>query len=160
VELPPFPWRYPFQEDGPRLGSVVLRPVVPISFVGSEISVPVYALVDSGCEHVLAAPWLAPAVGVDLGNSHREINLGLGGDTVRVRFVDLTLRLHAPTGGDDHYFEWQAEVGFIKHWKPTWPALVGQCGFLNEFTVTMSRHAQELAIEAGEVYDERFPVDC
>jgi hypothetical protein len=63
---PPFPWVYPYGEDGPRRGRVVLRPIVPLTLVGSEASTPVLALADTGCEHVLAAPWLANDVGIDL----------------------------------------------------------------------------------------------
>jgi len=28
---------YPYQEDGPRLGSIVLRPIVPITLVGKDV---------------------------------------------------------------------------------------------------------------------------
>lgn len=155
---PPFPWVYPYQEDGPRLGTVVLRPIVPITLVAADIAPTSFALVDSGCEHVLAAPWLANAVGIDPTQGHRRIHLGIGGDTVEVRFADLTLRLHPPDGGDDEYVEWQAEVGFVHHWRPTWPILVGQVGFLDRFTVTLSRLAQQVAVEAPESFDEHFGV--
>ncbi len=156
---PPLPWRYPYQEDGPRLDSVVLRPVVPITIIGVEAAPVVTALVDTGCEHVLAAPWVARAAGVEPTTSGREILLGLGGETVRVRFLDLTLRLHAPSVADDDvYLEWQAEVGFLSHWRPTWPALLGQIGFLDQFTVTFSRMAQHLAVEEPTTFDRRFGV--
>ena len=158
MALPPFPWQYPYQEDGPRLNTVVLRPVVPITLVGSDVTPTSLALVDSGCEHILAAPWLASAAGVDPTQAHRQILLGIGGDTVEVRFVDLLLRLHPPDGGDEEYIEWQAEVGFVHHWRPTWPVLVGQSGFFDKFTVTMSRLAQEVAIEASDIFDDRFGI--
>ena len=152
-----FPWTYPYQEDGPRLGAVVLRPVVPVTLAGTETAPAVLALVDSGCEHVLAAPWLAASAGVDPQEGHRSIELGIGGETLRVRFVDLTLRLHAP-GQPDDYVDWHAEVGFVSHWRPTWPMLLGQVGFLDRFTVTMSRHAQRLAVEDHSEFDDRFGV--
>lgn len=155
---PSFPWVYPYQEDGPRLGSLVLRPIVPITLVGIDTAPTSLALVDSGCEHVLAAPWLANAVGVDPKQSHRQLDLGIGGQTVEVRFSDLTLRLHPPDGGDDDYVEWQAEVGFVHHWRPTWPILVGQVGFLDKFTVTISRLAQQVAVESEAEFDDRFGV--
>lgn len=156
MALPPFPWLYPFQEDGPRLNTVVLRPIVPVSLIGTDTAPPSLALVDSGCERVLAAPWLATAAGVDLKEAHRRLLLGIGGQTVEVRFVDLVLRLHAPDGSEEDYAEWQAEVGFVHHWRPTWPVIVGQVGFLDTFTVTMSRLAQQLAVEAADTFDERF----
>lgn len=155
---PPFPWVYPYQEDGPRLGTVVLRPIVPITLVGQDVAPTSLALVDSGCEHVLAAPWLANAVGVDAEQSDRRLYLGIGGDTVKVRFADLTMRLHPPDGDDDEYVEWQAEVGFVHHWRPTWPILVGQVGFFDKFTVTMSRPAQHAAIQADDEFDRHFGV--
>lgn len=155
---PPFPWLYQYQEDGPRLGTTVLRPVVPITLVGNEIAPPSLSLVDSGCEHVLAAPWLANAVGVDPRQGHRSLVLGIGGENVSVRFLDLSLRLHAPSAGDDDYVEWQTEVGFLRHWKPTWPILLGQVGFLNRFTVTMNRQCQRVAVEDWNTFDNRFGI--
>lgn len=119
------------------------------------------SLVDSGCEHVLAAPWLAASAGVDPQEGHRSIELGIGGETLRVRVVDLTLRPHAP-GEPDDYVDWPSEVGFVSHWRPTWPMLLGQVGFLDRFTVTMSRNAQRLAVEDRSEFDDRFgvpPVD-
>jgi hypothetical protein len=135
-----------------------MRPVVDVSFVGQEVGPPVRALVDTGCGHVLAAPWIARAVGVSPSSSDRCILLGIGGEQVRVRFVDLTMRLHAPGQDDAVFVEWQSEVGFMGHWRPTWPALVGQAGFLDQFTVTFSRQAQHLAVEAGGAFDDRYGV--
>lgn len=156
---PAFPWLFPYEEDGVRLDSVVLRPVAPISIVGREVAPVGPALVDSGCEHVLAAPWVARAALVDLDFSTREVVLGLGGEGVRVRFVDLTVRLHAPgVEGDEVFIEWQTEVGFLSHWRLTFQALLGQVGFLDRFTVTFSRQAQRLAVEDGAAFDRRFGV--
>jgi hypothetical protein len=140
------------------MGDVVLRPVVPITFVGSELAPTVLALADSGCEHVLAAPWIATATGVDVEATHKTLVLGIGGDNVNVRFHDLTIRLHPEGGSDRDYIEWQCEVGFPSTWRPTWQSLVGQVGFFDRFTVTMSRFAQQMAIEPLEVFDSRFGV--
>ena len=155
---PPYPWLYQYQEDGPRLGTTVLRPVVPVTLVANDVAPPSLSLVDSGSEHVLAAPWLASAVGVDPGQGHRSLVLGMGGESVSVRFVDLTLRLQAPGAGDDDYVEWQAEVGFPRHWKPTWPILLGQVGFFDRFTVTMNRQSQRVAVEDLDTFDKRFGI--
>lgn len=156
---PPLPWRYPYQDDGPRLDTIVQRPVVPITLVGVDGMVQgAYALVDSGCEHVLVSQGLARSVGIDWRGSQRQIQLGIGGGNPLVRFTDVTLRLHPDGGGDDEYLEWPAEVGLIESWRPTFQVLLGQVGFLDQFTVTMSRHAQELAVEQVSAYDQRFPV--
>lgn len=158
---PPFPWVYDYQEDGPRLGGVVLRPVVPVSIVGPlGVSPVAWSLVDSGCSHVLAAPWLAPAIGVDPDASGLSIKLGMGGDNHTVRFTEVTMRLYAPGGDDEAYVEWTELVGFFDRWRATWPVLVGQDAFMKQFTVTMSRFAQALAVENAATFDNRFPPDA
>jgi len=160
VDPPAFPWLYPYIDDGPRLDQVVQRPVVPTALVGpsNEVGDGLYALVDSGCSHVLAAPWVADAVGVDPGRSDRTLRLGIGGSTVSVRFVDLRVRLLAPGGTDDEFVEWSTEVGFLDEWRPTFPMILGQRGFLDEFTVTTSQFARMTAVEAREEFDHRFGV--
>ena len=107
---------------------------------------------------MLAAPWLAASAGVGSDDGHRSLELGIGGERLLVRFVDLTLRLLAPGGGADDHVEWRTEVGFVSHWRPTWPMLAGQVGFLDRFTVTMSRLAQRLAVEDRSAFDQRFGV--
>jgi hypothetical protein len=158
AEPPPFPWLYPYQEDGPRLDGIVHRPIVPVALSGSEVTPGQFACVDSGCSHILAAPWLAASAGVDPKRSDRTIDLGIGGTTVKVRFVDLRIRLLAPDGDDDHFQEWETEVGFFDNWKPTFTVLLGQVGFLDQFTVTMSQLAKLTAVEPAPTFDERFGV--
>lgn len=160
ANTPALPWLVPYQEDGPRLDSIVFRPIVSVALAGpsGEVSSGVYALVDSGCSHNLAAPWLAHAAGVDPKDSSRSLKLGIGGSVVNVRFLDLSLRLLAPDGDDEHFIEWQTEIGFVDSWKPTFPAILGQSGFLDEFTVTMSHHTRVTAIEELAVFDRRFGV--
>lgn len=123
-----------------------------------EVSDGLYALVDSGCHHVLAAPWLADATGVDPKATSRELDLGIGGSKVKVRFADLRVRLLAPDGTDDQYVEWEAEVGFFDQWRPTFSMILGQKGFLDQFTVTMSLFALQTAVEPVEEFDQRFGV--
>lgn len=132
--------------------------MVPLTIVGSDISTPVFALIDSGSEHVLAAPWLANDVQADAWRPADEMDLGIGGDVLRVRFLDCQLRLHPPGGDHDDFVEWPSEVGFVSVWKPTFPMILGQRGFLDHFTVTMSRQAQLTAVEPWEVFDERFGI--
>jgi hypothetical protein len=52
--------------------------------------------------------------------------------------------------------EWQTEVGFFTKWEPPYGLVLGQVGFFNYFTVTMSRFSQALAVEALEQFDQRF----
>ena len=153
-----FPWLYPYQEDGPRLGSTVMRPVVPITLAAVETAPTSFALVDSGSEHILAAPWLAVAVGIDPLKSDKSMVLGIGGESVKTRFADLTIRLHPPGATDEDYIEWPAEVGFVEHWRPTWPIVLGQVGFIDRFTVTLQRQSQQLAVEDWDAFDQRFGI--
>lgn len=158
ADLPPFPWLYPYQEDGPRLERIVHRPIVPVALVGTEATDGQYACVDSGCAHILAAPWLAHSAGVEPNSSNRVIDLGIGGTVVKTRFVDMRVRLLAPDGDDDHFVEYETEVGFFDNWKPTFTILLGQVGFLDQFTVTMSQFAKLTAVEPVETFDDRFGV--
>lgn len=79
---------------------MVLRPVAPISIVGREVAPVGPALVDSGCEHVLAAPWVARAALVDLDSSTRKVVLGLGGEVPGQRGLAAADRRrdHIPAG--------------------------------------------------------------
>ncbi|MBW3663200.1 MAG: hypothetical protein KY469_08890 [Actinobacteria bacterium] len=52
--------------------------------------------------------------------------------------------------------EWSAEVGFFTQWEPPWGVVLGQQGFFDRFTVTMSRLALALALEDRDVFDARF----
>ena len=82
---------------------------------------------------------------------------GRSGFEVReIRFLDLKLRLYAPGGDDNDYLEWEDEIGFVRHWSPPWPILVGQMAFMKQFSVTLSRVAQAVAIEKHSAFDIRF----
>lgn len=83
-------------------------------------------MVGSGAEHILAAPWVAAGAGVDPADVTRELDIGIGGKPSHVRFLDLTLRLHERKDGSGDFIEWQDEVGFLDHWQPTWPMIVGR----------------------------------
>ncbi|HLG66360.1 MAG TPA: retropepsin-like aspartic protease [Acidimicrobiales bacterium] len=122
----------------------------------------VAALVDSGADHVLAAPWIAQDIGID-PDPNRETTLGIGGGPRRVRFADVTVHLLPPavtvTGGGydpSEIHEWQAEVGFFTQWEPPWSIVLGQVSFLDRFTVTFSRHAQALAVDDVSAFDDRY----
>jgi len=129
-----------------------------VRFVGPDVSTPVAALVDSGSEHVLAAPWLANDVAVDLTNPKFVSTIWIAGGNPEVKFVDLSIRLQHPNGDDDCYVEWEAEVGFVDNWRAPWPALLGQHGFFDRFTVSMHRSAALTIIEDWGAFDSRFGV--
>jgi hypothetical protein len=114
-------------------------------------------MVDSGCEPTLAAPFLARAIGIT-PDPNREQVIGIGGAPRTVRFADVSLRLGPPGTGPAQGEEWQAEVGFITDWTPPWSVLLGQIGFFDHFTVSMSRYSQGIAIEPFDAFDQRFDV--
>jgi hypothetical protein len=154
----PLQWVYPYAAEpgGARRGREVLRPVVTVSIPGQLSSMePSWALVDTGAESNFAADWLADFAGIDLGSTDDRLLVGIGGQVVEVAFVEVELRLHAPRRPDE-MITWRADVGFIPHWRAPFPIVVGQVGFLDQFTVTMHRGAAMLVIEAWEAFDERF----
>jgi hypothetical protein len=112
---------------------------VPVRLIGPDTSTPVSALVDTGSEHILAAPWLASDVAVDLTVPKFVATIWVAGGNPEVTFVDLLVRLQHPDGDDDHYVEWEAEVGFVDNWRAPWPVLLGQHGFFDRFSVSMHR---------------------
>lgn len=162
MELPEFPWIYPFAEDAAAAGRyaggrMVLRPLVEVSVAGAvAMEQKILALVDSGSEHTLAAPGIARAIGLDPGDAFREISLGIGGDTVRAHFLDGSMRLHPPGGSIDDFEEWPVEIGFVHQWRAPWQILLGQVGFFSRWTVTIQRDAQALAVEPYEAFDDRY----
>src|SRR5687767_9625825 len=105
----PLPWRYPYQRDAPRFREV-LRPLVSIRLVGRDLSSAAKALVDTGCDHILAAPWVIQDAGIDPNDATHAIELGIGGQTVEARFVVARMRLQHPDGDDEDYIEWDVEV--------------------------------------------------
>ncbi len=158
----PFPWVFPYVEEPhskPRHpgGSPVLRPALEVTLVGSLGQQKVLALVDSGGEHTLAAPFLSRTIGVD-PDPNRELSLGIGGGSQLVRFTDVMLRISPPGAAADEFEEWQAEVGFFNKWTPPWSVILGQVGFFDHFTVSMSRYSQALAVEPCNEFDERFKI--
>jgi hypothetical protein len=124
----------------------------------------VAALVDSGSDHVLAAPWIAQGIGVE-PDQGREMQSKVGGAVRTVRFADVTLHLLPPNsnvrkGGFDPAgtLSWETQVGFFTQWdSPPWAAVLGQVGFFDRFTVAMSRHSQALAITDRKDFDDRHP---
>lgn len=164
---PTFPWIYDYEEEERRAGGgfiekPLLRPVVPASLLGpTGESSRIVALVDSGCDHILAPLWLAETIGVE-PDENREIGIQIGGQERAVRFADVAVRLYEPGSGPTdsdatRHLEWHCQVGFFLHWgDPPWLLILGQIGFFDQYTVTMSRLAQQLAIEADGEFDGRY----
>lgn len=129
---------------------------MPISLTnGDQKTLQLTGLIDTGADSVLASDYLAEQLGVDLDDHDGETILGVGGHVVGVRYKTVGLRLY-PEGEDDPYIEWQAPVGFIPNWHSYGFVLLGNVGFLDQFTVTASRFAQAVAVEDQSAFDERF----
>lgn len=147
------PFVYPFYaEEHVRRGRTVLRPVVRLSLVDIVVD----ALVDTGSEHVLADSSLAVAAGIDISEPFDVEEIGLGGGVVLASFVNVTAVLHPPDAIESEPASWDLDVGFIDDWRPLYPCILGNSGFLDRFTVTISRFAQATAVEPLETFDDRF----
>lgn len=166
----PFPWVFDYEEELRAEGSEFLRkplmrPIVLVRMVGARVGDHnIAALVDSGCDHVVAAPWVAQDIGVT-PDPDREIRVKIGGARRPVRFADVSIRLLPPetplgegTHDPDQAHEWQGEVGFFTEWRsPPWSVLLGQVGFFDQFTLTFNRESGALAVTDLVDFDGRFP---
>jgi hypothetical protein len=151
----------PADELSSRLGhGLPLRPAVAVRLATSTSRTPkVMALVDGGSERTLAAPWMARALNVDLGDAI-EGPIGIGGGPRRVRFTSARIELFEHQLGEDEdpIATWDADIGFLTSWEPQWGMVLGQRGLFDQFTVTMHRHAQALVLESWAAFDDRFGV--
>lgn len=116
---------------------------------------PALGLVDTGSENVLAASWLADLAGIDLGRNVDRAILGIGGQNIEVSFAEIELRLHRPDDAAD-WISRRSDIGFFSAWQAPFAVVLGQTGFLDQFTVTFHRSAAMLAVEAWEVFDAFF----
>jgi hypothetical protein len=66
----------------------------------------------------------------------------------------VTLRLSPELDGDP--IEWRAEMDFLSELHAPWQVVLGQVGFFDQFTVTFSRAALQLAVEPMEEFDRRW----
>lgn len=54
--------------------------------------------------------------------------------------------------------EWDTTIGLYMNWEnPPWLVVLDQVGFFDQFTVSMSRLAQRVALEPMDEFDTRFP---
>jgi Aspartyl protease len=157
---PPFPWLYPYVEepvsrDYPPDKDVVLRPVVEVWVTGPEGTEKVAALVDTGAEDTIVSRGLCRVVGIE-PSPNRETTLGIGGAYRTCYFADVTLRL-APSGQEvENAIAWITEAAVPASWEPPWQVVLGQIGFFDQFTVSVSRLSQALAVERSHAFDDQY----
>ena len=159
---PDRPWIFPYVEEPVQRGyppgeDSVLRPLVEITVVGPLDTEKVAALVDTGSENILVGPWAPRVLGIK-PDPRTEIELGIGGGARKVQFCDVDLQLHNPDDPDE-VLEWRPEVGVIMgQWDPPFPAVLGQRGFFDRFTVTIHRGVPAIVVERWEAFDRRFTI--
>jgi hypothetical protein len=73
-----------------------------------------------------------------------------------VNLLKTLIRVHPPDGALDEYVEWEAEIGVIEKWKPSWSGPLGQIGCFDRWTVTIQRAARTVVVEEMTAFDERF----
>jgi hypothetical protein len=156
-----YPWIFDYSDDpvvgtDSRWGRAVFRPLVEIRVIGPHgESERVFALVDSGTEYTLMMRWVAQSIGAE-ADTARSIPLGLGGEVLNAAPADVELRFGPSDELEQEWVQWPTQVGVIEHWKAQWPVVLGQRGFFDQFTVTMSRHCQQIAIESRDKFDQRY----
>ncbi len=156
--MPPLPWIYSYtiDEAARKDHRDVLRPIIPLRLPDSDLAPEVTALVDSGSDRTIVAPWLGRALGLPPVEPGEGFLLGLGGERQWVRVEQVTLELLHPDGTDS--IRWSAEVCIVQEWRPSFAVLLGGRGFFDRFTVTMHRGVQALAIETDAKFEERFGI--
>ena len=157
----PLPWLYAYREDAQstRIDGPVFRPFVPVSLVhGNHSTLLLTGLIDTGADSILASNLLADQLEIDLDDHDGEATNAVGGRVVTARYKTIGLRLHPSDADETQYIQWEAQVGFIEGWHSDGLVLLGSVGFLDRFTVTASRFAQAVAVEARETFDDRFGV--
>jgi hypothetical protein len=157
---PKTPWLYPYREDPQqtRLGQPVFRPFVPVSLAVNGASTPgLEGLIDTGADAILASDLLADELGLDLSDNEGEELHAVGGRTVMARYKTVTLRLHHPDESGNKC-AWEAQVGFVDGWHSFGLVLLGNVGFLDQFTATVSRFSQAVAVENRDRFDDHFGI--
>ena len=95
----------------------------------------------------------------DLGIEHDSIDrltLGIGGRVVQAQFAVVTLRLHQDHAAGGEFVEWTTEVGFIEPWDAEFYVILGQVGFFDSFSVSMSRTALAVHVERPDALHNRL----
>jgi len=101
--------------------------------------------------------------GIDL-RSGRHTVLQVGGGHRSIWVVDANLQLCDPELARDgrecepeNSYDFKAEVGFFEHWNdPPFLVILGQVGFFNRFTVSLSRFSQVIVVDDQDSLDRRF----
>jgi hypothetical protein len=77
-------------------------------------------------------------MGLDLSASTSRLKLGIGGRSAEAIFAPVQIRLYRDHS-DEEFVRWTADIGFLTPWDAEFYVILGQVGFFDEFTVSMSR---------------------
>jgi hypothetical protein len=110
-------------------------PLIPVTIFGSNDSVELLALVDSGAEHNVMPAGSAAELGIPLDNAELVTIVGAGEHETPGSLIEVSLRVGRR--------RWQAPVIFVDG--PIRPVL-GQAGFFAYFTVTFRYTKKEMSI--------------
>ncbi|MGH9158242.1 MAG: hypothetical protein ACRD1K_20940 [Acidimicrobiales bacterium] len=125
--------------------------------VGPAGSSPIYdGLIDTGSDAILASDLVADYIGLDLEDHDGETTHAVAGAVMTARYKTVNLRPHRPDSDPDTFLEWEAPIGFISGWQNPSLILLGSVGFLDRWTVTISRFSQAAVIEEVDTLDRRF----
>jgi hypothetical protein len=123
----------------------VYRPRIPIRVIGPEGTVQVFALVDTGADHVFLSAALAEILGIAL-SGESETASGAGGQDIDV----WTGSIEIEVGDDNERRRWRTTIGFLADDKDPPAAFLGNAGFLEHFVATFDydQHLVELVAKS------------
>ena len=122
------------------------RPLIHVSVIGPTGTSVFLARVDPGSDDTVFPETVAAQVGLDLSSAPVGTGSGVGGQRIRLRYAEVTLRI---TDGNEQR-EWLARVGFapIRLRNP----LLGIAGFLQFFNALFLGAGEELELTVNSLY--------
>jgi hypothetical protein len=147
------PWIYRIEKfAGPVENR--LRPMVEV--VRSAGGPKFLALVDTGAPRTICSMALFEALSEDLEGTSTVVAIG-GHELPGIR-NDLSIVVVSPSGAEG--VEWTTEMTVCPKWPNHWPwqVVLGQEGFLDQFTLTFGSFGQEFALEPDLRFEERFGI--
>ena len=149
-------WVYPYTDFGESRGLLpapILRAVVKVRTVGSAGSFE--ALIDTGGPVTAVSRQVIADGGGDPISLDRSVQLRLGGRSYEAPLHELSLEVWNPSSGDVPR-SWRSAVAVLDPWPHHGTAVIlGQAGFLANFTVTFG--PEGFALEPGRLFGHRYP---
>lgn len=152
-------WQYGYADFGEGRGKSpmpLLRAVVDVSTPGAVTTFE--AIIDTGGPIIIVARSIL-ALGGDPIHTGESMVLRIAGSTTEVPLYDITLEVRPPgPSGLEQPIAWRGTVAVLDPWPHHGTAvLLGQSGFLDNFTVTFG--SDGFVLEPASVFHGRFPID-